>query len=97
MLHALLSDTKVYEILNERSMMPNATKIEMLFDQLVQQTRQRGGSPSVANIIQAALAVQTVLACYSQVREQAVQPGMSQGLSRAVKAMDGAVAALNGE
>lgn len=66
-----------------------------LFDALIEQTRQRGGSPSVRNISDAALAVQQVLGCYTELREQAVQPGMSHGLARAVEAMDAAVANLS--
>jgi len=72
-----------------------ATKLEAFFDALTEQTRRRGGSPSVRNISEVALAVQNVLACYSQVREQAVVPGMSLGLARAIEAMDSAVRPLN--
>lgn len=71
------------------------TRIEQFFDALTEQTRRRGGSPSVRNISDVALDVQTVLSCYSQVREQAVVPGMDLGLARAIEAMDSAVEKLN--
>ncbi len=65
-----------------------------VFDALIEQTRQRGGSPSVREISDAALAVANLVAAYSEVRAFAVEAGMSQALAQAIEKADAAVAVV---
>lgn len=67
-----------------------------VFDALIEQTRQRGGSPSVREISDASLAVANLVAAYSEVRAFAVEAGMSQALARAIEKADSAVALVEG-
>lgn len=67
-----------------------------VFDALIEQTRQRGGSPSVREISDAALAVANLVAAYSEVRAFAVEAGMSHVLARAIEKADAAVALVEG-
>ena len=65
-----------------------------VFDALIEQTQRRGGSPSVREISDAALAVANLVAAYSEVRAFAVEAGMSQALARAIEKADTAVAVV---
>lgn len=67
-----------------------------VFDALIEQTRQRGGSPSVREISDAALAVANLVAAYSEVRAFAVEAGMSHALAHAIEKADLAVALVDG-
>ena len=67
-----------------------------VFDALMDQTRQRGGSPSVREISDAALAVQNLVAAYTEVRANAVEAGMSHALARAIEVADAALAVVQG-
>lgn len=67
-----------------------------VFDALIEQTRQRGGSPSVREISDAALAVANLVAAYSEVRAFAVEAGMSHALARAIEKADSAGALVEG-
>lgn len=67
-----------------------------VFDALLKQTQQRGGSPSVREISDAALAVAGLVAAYTEVRAYAVEAGMSQTLARAIENADAALAVVEG-
>lgn len=67
-----------------------------VFDALIDQTRLRGGSPSVREISDAALAVANLVAAYSEVRSFAVEAGMSQSLANAIENADAAVSVVEG-
>lgn len=67
-----------------------------VFDALIEQTRQRGGSPCVREISDAALAVANLVAAYSEVRAFAVEAGMSHALARAIEKADSAAAQVEG-
>lgn len=67
-----------------------------VFDALIAQTQRRGGSPSVREISDAALAVANLVAAYSEVRAFAVEAGMSQALAQAIEKADSAVALVEG-
>ena len=65
--------------------------VSKVFDALIEQTRQRGGSPSVREISDAAQAVADFVAAYTEVRAQAVQAGMSPALAKAIEIADSAL------
>lgn len=67
-----------------------------VLDALIKQTQQRGGSPSVREISDAALAVANLVAAYTEVRAHAVEAGMSQSLARAIESADAALAVVEG-
>lgn len=71
--------------------------VASVFDAMIEQTRQRGGCPSVREISDAALAVAALVAAYSEVREAAVQPGMSVALARAIEVADDAFAEVTAQ
>lgn len=74
----------------------NKHPVSQVFDALAEQTRQRGGSPSVDNIKDAAGAVQDLVTAYGEVRALAVQAGMSVALAKAIENPDAALAAVEG-
>ena len=67
-----------------------------VFDALIKQTQQRGGSPSVREVSDAALAVASLVAAYTEVRAYAVEAGMSHALARAIENADAAMAVVEG-
>lgn len=70
--------------------------VAKVFDALIEQTQQRGGSPSVREISDAALAVSNLVAAYAEVRAHALQAGMSESLVRAIEIADITVAIVEG-
>lgn len=71
--------------------------VSQVFSALIEQTQQRGGSPSVREISDAALAVDGLIAAYTEVRAHAVDAGMSPALARAIESSDAALAAVQGK
>ncbi len=65
--------------------------VPKIFDALIEQTRLRGGCPSVNNISHAAIVCDNIVACWAEVREHAIAAGMSLALAQAIEAMDSAV------
>lgn len=76
--------------------MTTSPSVAEVFDALVKQTQQRGGSPSVREINDASWAVSVFTAAYLAVRANAVHAGMSPALARAIADADGALAVVEG-
>lgn len=77
--------------------MSNNHSVASIFDALIKQTQQRGGSPSVREISDAALAVDSLVAAYTEVRAHAVQAGMSSALAKAIENADAALAVVQAQ
>lgn len=65
--------------------------IGAVLDALLQQTKRRGGSPSVDEIADAKMALAGFITAYQAVRESAGQAGMSQELAEAIASADKAL------
>lgn len=70
--------------------------VAAVFDALITQTQLRGGTPSVREISDAALAVAHLAAAYTEVRKQAAIAGMSMALAKAIENADSALSAVHG-